>query len=531
MRFSSRAYVLLLALAMTSFGAFAKKTFVYCSEGSPSTFNPQMGTDGPTINASSKMLYNRLVTFERGGTKVVPSLAKEWTTSKDGLTFTFTLRKDVKFHSTSYFKPSRNFNADDVVFSFNRQRFKEHPYHKVNGGTYEYFNSMEMGKIIKDIVKIDDHTVKFVLSRPEAPFLANLAMDFASILSKEYGDKLKKAKKPEEMAINPVGTGPYVFKKYQKDNLIRYTSNAKYFMGSPKVDRVVFAITPDPHVRFQKLKAGECHFIAEPSPIDLEAMKQNKTIAVLERPGLNIGYLAMNVEKKPLDDKRVRQAIHHALNRGSYIKAIYKGNAKVAKNPIPPTMWSYAKDVTDYEYSIEKAKDLLKSAGVKMPMKLDLWTLPVSRPYNPNGKKMGELIQADLKKIGIQVNLVSYDWPTYLAKARKGDHQMIQLGWTGDNGDPDNFLNVLLGCAAVKAGSNVARWCDKKFESLVDKAKATTDLKARSEFYKEAQQIFKTEIPWVTLAHAKVFKAMSARVKGYQLSPFGTEDFSEIDLK
>ena len=317
MRFSSRAYVLLLALAMTSFGAFAKKTFVYCSEGSPSTFNPQMGTDGPTINASSKMLYNRLVTFERGGTKVVPSLAKEWTTSKDGLTFTFTLRKDVKFHSTSYFKPSRNFNADDVVFSFNRQRFKEHPYHKVNGGTYEYFNSMEMGKIIKDIVKIDDHTVKFVLSRPEAPFLANLAMDFASILSKEYGDKLKKAKKPKEMAINPVGTGPYVFKKYQKDNLIRYTSNAKYFMGSPKVDRVVFAITPDPHVRFQKLKAGECHFIAEPSPIDLEAMKQNKTIAVLERPGLNIGYLAMNVEKKPLDDKRVRQAIHHALNRGS----------------------------------------------------------------------------------------------------------------------------------------------------------------------------------------------------------------------
>jgi len=529
--FQNLVRVFIPALLAFGFSAQAKKTFVYCSEGSPSTFNPQMGTDGPTINASSKMLYNRLVTFERGSTKVVPSLATKWSSSKDGLTFTFELRKGVKFHSTKTFTPSRDFNADDVLFSFNRQRLMDHPFHKVNGGTYEYFKSMDMGTIIKDVVKLDPYKVKFVLSRPEAPFLANLAMDFASILSKEYADQLLKAKTPEQLAIQPVGTGPYVFQRYQKDNLIRYTKNSNYFDGPPKVDRVVFAITPDPHVRFQKLKTGECHFIAEPSPVDLAEMKKHKAINVLEQPGLNVGYLAMNVEKPPLNNKKVRQAIHHAMNRGSYIEAIYKGNAKVAKNPIPPTMWSYEKGLKEYDFNISKAKDLLKEAGFEKGFKLELWTLPVSRPYNPNGKKMGELIQADLKKVGVNVKLVTYDWPTYLAKARKGEHQLIQLGWTGDNGDPDNFLNVLLGCSGVKAGSNVARWCNKNFESLVGKAKTTTDVKARTKLYKQAQKVFKEEVPWVTLAHATVFKAMSKKVKGYKLSPFGTEDFAKIDIQ
>ncbi|MCB0408507.1 MAG: ABC transporter substrate-binding protein, partial [Bdellovibrionales bacterium] len=489
------------------------------------------GTDGPTFNASSRMLYDRLVEFERRGTKIVPGLATEWKTSKDGLTFTFTLRKGVPFHTTKNFTPTRTLNADDVLFSFNRQRFKDHPYHNVNGGTYEYFKSMEMDAIIKDIVRLDDYKVKFVLNHPEAPFLANLAMDFASILSKEYADQLLKQKKPEQLALDPVGTGAFQLVRYQKDNMIRYTANKNYFGGAPKVDSVVFSITPDPSVRYQKLKTGECHFAAEPSPTDIANMKKSKNIQVLERPGLNIGYLAMNVQKPPFNNRDVRQAVAHALNRSAYIKAIYLGNASVAKNPIPPTMWSYNKNVEDYDYNIEKAKGLLKKAGFEKGLSIELWTLPVSRPYNPNGKKMGELIQEDLKKVGIQVKLVTYDWPTYLAKARKVEHQMIQLGWTGDNGDPDNFLNVLLGCAGVEAGSNVARWCDKNFENLVEKAKSTTDIAKRTELYEKAQEIFKKEAPWVTLAHATVFKAMSPQVKGYKISPFGTEDFTKIELK
>jgi dipeptide transport system substrate-binding protein len=507
------------------------KTFVYCSEGSPSTFNPQLGTDGPTFNASSHTIYSGLVDFKTGTTEIEPALAESWTISKDGLTYTFVLRKGVKFHTSETYTPTRDFNADDVLFSFNRMRMKDHPYHLIGGGNYEYFTSMEMGKTIKDIRKTDDYTVTFQLSQKDAPFLANLAMDFASILSAEYGDKMQAAGTLEKVDTEPVGTGPFVFQRYQKDTMIRYKAHEQYFRGRPKLDTLVFSITPDPSVRTQKLKARECHLIAEPSPQDLDSLKATPTVEVLDKEGLNVGYLAMNTEKAPFNKKEVRQAINLALNKASYMDAIYLGRATIAKNPIPPTIWSYNDDVKDYDFDIEKAKELLKKAGLASGFETELWTLPVSRPYNPFGKKMGELMQADLAKIGIKVKLVTYDWPTYLDKSSKGEHQMLQLGWTGDNGDPDNFMNVLLGCSGVKGGSNVARWCHKPFNDLVQKAKQVTDLPERTKLYKQAQVVFKEEAPWVTLAHARVFRALDKSVKGYVIHPFGSELFATVDLE
>lgn len=511
--------------------AWAAKTFVYCSEASPSTFNPQLATDGATFNASSRAVYNRLVDFERGGTKIVPSLAESWTISKDGKTFTFKLRKGVVFHEVEGFKPTREFNADDVVFTFNRMLKKDHPYHNVSGGTYEYFKSMDMDKTLSHIEKVDDHTIRFVLAKPEVPFLANLAMDFASILSAEYGDHMLKAKSPQKMDQTPVGTGPFVFKTYRKDSLIRYEANPKYFEGKPAIDRLVFAITKDPNVRVQKLKSGECHLIAEPSAADIKSLRNNNRVQVVEQDGLNVGYLAFNVEKKPLDKVEVRQAVNHALNRASYLQAIYLGNATLAKNPIPPSMWSYNEKIKDYDYNVEKAKELLKKAGLPNGFAINLWYIPVSRPYNPNGKKMAEMMQADLAKVGIKANLVSYDWGTYLDKARNGEHQLILMGWTGDNGDPDNFLSVLLSCAAAKNGSNYSRWCNKNFDKLIESAKVTADQNQRTKLYHEAQEVFKKEVPWVTLAHAKVFRALSTKVQGYKMSPFGTDSFYGVDLK
>jgi dipeptide transport system substrate-binding protein len=522
---------IVLFLTLSASNALAAKTFVYCSEASPSSFNPQLATDGPTFNASAHTVYNRLVEFKTGSTEIEPGLAESWTISKDGKTFTFKLRKGVEFHSSEIFKPTRMFNADDVIFSIMRQKDPQHPFAKISGGNYEYFTSMEMGKIIKEIKKIDDHTVQFTLTQKEAPFLANLAMDFASIMSAEYADAMLKAKTPEKVDTNPIGTGPFVFKSYQKDTVIRYLVNEKYWGGRPKIDNLVFAITPDASVRFQKLKAGECHLIAEPNPSDLKAMKENPKIQLLEKEGLNVGYLALNTEKAPFNKPLVRQAIMHALNRGSYIDAIYMGRATLAKNPIPPTIWSYNKSTQDYEYNPEKAKELLKKAGLEKGFETELWTLPVSRPYNPAGKKMGEMMQADLAKVGIKVTLKTYDWPTYLEKSRKGEHAMIQMGWTGDNGDPDNFMNVLLGCAAVKSGSNLARWCHKPFNDLIQQAKQVTDPKKRTELYTKAQEVFKTEAPWATLAYARVYRALSANVVGYQIHPFGTESFEKVDLK
>ncbi len=509
----------------------ATKTFVYCSEGSPSTFNPQMGIDGPTFNASSRQSYDRLVDFEKGGTRILPGLAEKWTLDPIGKQYTFFLRKNVDWHTTENFKPTRKFTAEDVVFTFERMMKKDHPYHKVSGGVYEYFASMEMNKLIESVTKIDDHTVRFTLSRPESPFLANMAMDFASITSAEYGGHLLKAGKPEDMDRVPVGTGPFVFKKYIKDNQIRFTAHPTYWGGKQAIDSLVFSITPDANVRYQKLKRGECHLVAEPPHADLKNMKADANINVMEQEGLNVGYLAFNVQKKPFDNVLVRRAIHHALNRKAYMEAIYLGNATIAKNPIPPSMWSYNNKIADYDYNPEEAKALLKKAGMEKGFESTLWWLPISRPYNPNGKKMAEMMQADLAKVGIKVNLVSYDWPTYLDKARKGEHDMLMMGWNGDNGDPDNFMSVLLGCSAVEGGSNYSRWCEKNYEKLIDLARTTANQKERTQLYSEAQKIFKEEAPWVTLAHAKVYRAMRKDVTGFKMSPFGSDVFIGVDIK
>jgi len=526
-----RLLSIIFVILTISFSAFAGKTFVFCSEGSPSTFNPQIAADGPSFTASAETVYNRLVDFKRGSTQVEASLAESWKVSKDGLMINFKLRKGVAFHTTSYFKPTREFNADDVLFTFNRQRDPQHPYHKISGGNYEYFQSMEMGKLIKEIKKISDYEVQFVLTRKEAPFMSNMAMSFASILSAEYADQMMKAKTPEKLDNFPVGTGPFVFESYQKDTTIRFHANQNYWKVKANIEKLIFAITPDPSVRFQKLKTGECHMIAEPSPADLTAMKANSKIKVLEAEGLNVGYLAFNTQKKPYDHQLVRQAINMALNRTTYMDAIYMGHAALAKNPMPPTIWSYNKGVKDYEYNVEKSKELLKKAGYPNGFEAEIWTLPVSRPYNPSGKKMGEMMQTDLAKVGIKVKLVSYDWPTYLEKSKKGEHQMVQLGWTGDNGDPDNFLHILLGCGAIEAGSNVARWCYQPYDKLVMEAKQVTDIKKRTKLYEKAQTVFKEQAPWATIAHARIFRAMTANVTGYTLHPLGTENFESVDLK
>lgn len=523
--------LLFLALSL-SFGAEVQaKNFVFCSEGSPSSFNPQLVTDGTSITASSANIYNRLVEFEAGSTKVVPALASSWEVSKDKKTYTFTLRKGVKFHTTKYFTPTREFNADDVVFSIERQRSKSHPYHNVGGGKYEYFDGMEMGTLIKDIKVLDPYKVQITLAQPDAPFIANMAMSFMSILSKEYADKLAASKKMADMDNFPVGTGAYQFISYQKDSVIRYEENKSFWGKKGNVDKLIFAITPDANVRTQKLKTGECQMATDPSPADVAEMKKNPKLTVMEDAGLNIGFLAMNVTKKPFDNVLVRQAISHALDKQTYIKAIYMGNATPAKNLIPPTIWSYNNSVTDYNYDVNKAKELLKKAGLPNGFETEMWTLPVARPYNPNGKKMGELMQADLAKIGIKVKLISYDWPTYLEKSKQGAHSMLQMGWTGDNGDPDNFFNVLLGCASVKSGSNYPRWCNQKFNKLIMDAKLATDIKTRTKYYMEAQVIAHDEAPLVNIANSKTFKVMAKNIKGYKLDPLGQDYLTNITVE
>ncbi len=525
---SGKAYlylITLLGLATFSYKVTAIENFIYCSEASPAAFNPQVTTDGTSNNASSHTIYEKLTNFKYGSTEIVPALATDWKISSDQKVYRFTLRKGVKFHKTDYFTPSRDFNADDVVFSFNRMKDSKHPYHLVGGGNYEYFAGMDMANLIDEVKKINDYEVEIRLTKPEAPFLANLSMSFMSIISKEYALELLNRGKPEDIDLKPIGTGPYYFHKYIKDTVIRYKKFTNYWGEKAKINNLIFSITADASVRYQKLKAHECDLIIEPLPYDLKSISKDKNLKLLEMAGLNVGYLAFNTQKKPFDKVEVRKAVALALNRPSYVEAIYLGNAVVAKNPMPPSIWSYNDDIEPYHQNLEEAKRLLAKAGLAKGFKAQLWTLPVTRPYNPNGKKMGEMMQADLAKIGIEVELISFDWPTYLKKSRAGEHQMIQLGWTGDNGDPDNFLHTLLGCSAVEAGSNASKWCHPEFDKLITKAKSISLQSERSQLYRKAQEIFHRELPWVPIAHSKIFRAMLPEVVGYKMDPLGGDIF------
>jgi dipeptide transport system substrate-binding protein len=521
----------LAALSLAALAATAEaKTLVYCSEGSPEGFNPQLFTSGTTFDASSRQIYNRLFQPERGKTAPEPALAEGFEVSDDGLVYTLRLRPGVKFQTTSSFTPTRDFNADDVIFSIERQLDKDHPYHMVGGGSYEYFAGSGLPELIKSVEKVDDLTVRFTLNNPDATFIPLLSQDFASILSAEYADAMLKAGTPEKVDIDPVGTGPFQLVAYQKDAVIRYNAHPDYWEGKAPLDSLVFAITPDASVRWQKLKAGECHVMTYPNPADLEAMMADPGVTVLEQEGLNVGYLGFNVEKKPLDDPRVRQALSMAINKQAIIDAVYQGAGVSAKNPMPPTIWGYNVAIEDYPYDPEKAKALLKEAGYGDGFKTDIWAMPVQRPYNPNARRMAELIQADWKAVGVDADIVSYEWGEYLKRTQAGEQQAFMLGWTADIADPDNFLGVLLGCDAV-GNTNRARWCNKEYDDLIKQAKRITNQDERAALYAKAQEIFKREAPWVTVAHSVVFKPVRKEVKDFRIDPFGGHMFYGVDLE
>jgi dipeptide transport system substrate-binding protein len=505
------------------------KTLVFCSEGSPEGFNPQLFTAGTTFDASSRPVYNRLIEAKRGTTELEPALAESYEVSDDGKVYTFKLRQNVSFHTTNDFTPSRTFGADDVIFSLMRMHDKNHPYNKISGGNYEYFEGTGLGTLLDKVEKIDDHTVKVSLKNPDATFIAIMSMDFASILSAEYADKLMAAGTPDKIDFDPVGTGPFQRVAYQKDAVIRFKANPDYWRGKAAIDNLVYAITPDASVRYQKLKAGECHVMPYPNPADLEAMKNDPSINLLQQPGLNIGYLGFNVEKKPLDDKRVRQALNMAINKQAIIDAVFQGAGTIAKNPMPPTVWGYNEAVEDHPYDPEGAKKLLEEAGVTS-LQTDIWAMPVQRPYNPNARRMAELVQSDWQKVGVNAQIVSYEWGEYLKRTQEGEQQSYLLGWTADIADPDNFLGVLLGCDAV-GNTNRSRWCHKEYDDLIKQAKLVTDQAERTKLYAEAQKIFKEEAPWVTVAHSIVFKPVRKEVVDFKIDPFGGHIFYGVDLQ
>lgn len=524
---------LILALGLTgaSLVVQASGTLIYCSEASPEGFDSAQYTGGTTFDAAGHAMFNRLVAFKKGGTDIEPSLATSWTISEDGRTYAFKLRPGVKFHTTENFKPTRDFNADDVIFTFGRMSDKTHPFNKAYPAGFPFASDTGLDKNIAAILKTDPLTVVFQLKNPDADMLAKIGLPFASILSAEHADKLLAAGQASMINQQPVGTGPFLLKRYQKDSQIRYAKFVQYWNAkNVLVDNLIFAITTDASVRVQKLKAGECHIMSQPKPQDIAGLRADPALKMDSAPGFNIGYLSYNTEKTQTSKLEVRQALDMAINRKAIIDAVYQGQGQEASNPFPASLWSYNKTLKNADYNPEKAKELLKKAGYADGFELSLWAMPVQRPYNPNAKLMAEMIQSDWAKIGVKAKITQYEWGEYLKRLKAGEHDTGLIGWTGDYASPDNFLGVLLTCEAV-GGSNYARYCSKEFDALVLKARNSTNLKERTDLYMKAQVVFKRDLPWTTIAHSTVNQPMRKELNGFKISPFGDYNFEGVSVK
>ena len=459
----------------------------------------------------------------------MPGLAEGWDVSEDGLEYTFHLRQGVKFHSTYFFTPSRDLTADDVVFSLRRQMDRKDPYYDYAGGIWPYFEGMAMPALVDSIGKVDDATVKIRLTRPDPAILGDLAMDFASVLSAEYAGQLLKAKKPGDLDRLPIGTGPFQFVGYQPDVRINYRANPDYWGGKPAIDRLTFLINPDPLARARMMTASQCQVMADPTPEIVARLKGDPDIDVMQSQASDVAYLAYNTTQKPFDDKRVRQALNQAIDRKALVATIYGDGASVADSPLPASMWSHASVLSDGAADPQAAKAALAAAGVS-DLKMNIWVPPVSRAYDPDPKRMAEMIKGDLAKAGVTAEIVSDDLGAFIKKTAAADRDgAVLFGWVSDNGDPDNFLGALLGCDTVGI-ANRAQWCNKEFDQAIGDARKAADPGERIKHYETAQHIFADEAPWLTIAHTNVSVPVARTVKNYVVDPLGRHDFAGVDV-
>lgn len=539
----SKLFVVLLLTVGLLFsmvgGASAASTLVFGSSGDASRLDPADVTDGESIQRMDN-IFEGLVEYEAGSVLIQPCLATSWEASADGTEIVFNLRKGVKFHDGT------DFNADAVVFSFARQYDTTHPYNQY--GEWAYWGYM-FGDVDR-MEKIDDYTVKFVLKRPNASIMTSLAMFTVNIVSPTNAEKYK-----EDAFKNPCGTGPFKFVEWVKDDHITLEANENYWRERSKLDKLIFKVIPDPSARLMALEVGEVQGIEYPNPADFDRIKANKDLVLMSQPGMNIGYMAMNTGYgyidankngmrdldseplvktpgyfEPLTKKKVRQAINLAIDKQSIVDNIYMGTAIKAKNGMPPFMLGYNDAIEDYPYDPARAKQLLAEAGYPDGFEVTLYVMPVSRPYMFDPPKIGEAIQSYLAAVGITVKFYQVDWGTYLQETEAGNHQMCLLGWTGDNGDPDNFMNVLYGAntCSIGAAGNYAFYTNNTCQELLSAALATYDEEKRAAYYKKAQEMIHEDAGWVYLAHSTQNIVFRTNVKGYVLNPTSRKFFYPV---
>jgi peptide/nickel transport system substrate-binding protein len=525
-----------LAAVLVASPALAQTTFIFGAQGEPVDLDPAIITDGISSRIT-RQIYEGLTKYKGNTTEVVPALAEKWTVSPDGTVWTFTLRKDVKFHDGT------PFDASAVVWNFERWRFSTHPQHEnaiKAGKTFEYYEAQFGGfddkSLISKVEAVNPTTARITLKSPQGPFLANLAMFVFDIVSPKAAEKYGLA-----LSKNPVGTGPFRFVEWKVNQEVILEANKDYWdkANAPQVQRVIVRNIKDNSQRLAALKAGEIHGMEGLNPDDVKVVRADPNLQVLLRPTNTTGYVAFNYKVKEFKDGRVRQAIAHAINKKAIVDALYGGLGLVANQFQPPSLWGYNKDLKDYDYNPQRARDLLKDAGFGSGLKeitwedgkrepLQFWYMPVSRPYYPNPKEISEAIAADLAKVGITVQLQTTDWAVYLDKRKNGQLPLYMLGWTGDNGDPDNFVCYFF-CSP--GTSREGFYSSPALTEVLLEAQKQTVQDKRAALYRKAEQMIHDDVARIFVANNQPPLGFSKKVKGYVPNPTGSEYFNSVAVQ
>jgi peptide/nickel transport system substrate-binding protein len=483
----------------------ASDRIVVARSADPLSLDPARAGDIESLEIAEQV-YDRLVRFAPGRLEPEPDLATSWSVSDDGTVWTFELRPDVRFHDGT------PVDAEAVVFSFERQILPEHPFHEADFAWTRAFHNIRRVRAVTPL------RVQFDIDRPYAPFLANLAMGPSAIVSPAAVRKLG-----GRFARHPVGAGPYRFVEWIPGDRVTLERNPDYWDRGARTRYLVFVVMPESRQRLQALESGSADIIEQVAPDDLPLVRLHPDLRLATAPAALVSYLAMNTQRRPLNDPRIRRAIATAIRRDALVKLIYQGVGMPAIGPLPPNVWGARSDVVTYGYDPARARKMLAEAGWNpvraAPLKLYAPSAP--SPYMPAPERVAAAIKTGLAEVGIPVEIVLNDPAEHQRALWAGEHDLALHGWFNDNGDPDNFLYTLLDSDNTTGSrpSNIAFYSNGWFHDVIGVAQRTTDRTERERLYSQAQAILATDVPWVPLAHSNVVFATRANIRGLVVQP------------
>ncbi|WP_432757257.1 ABC transporter substrate-binding protein [Consotaella aegiceratis] len=470
----------------------------------PKSLDPQAATASNDFRILVNM-YDGLVRFKPGTLEVEPALAKDWTISDDGLTYTFHLREGVKFHDGT------PFNADAVKFTFDRMLKEDHPFHDTGPFPLAFFFSA-----VDSVTAVDEHTVEFKLNEPFAPFLSNLAYPTGLIVSP---DAVKEAGK--DFGRAPVGTGPFKFEEWQSNSRVVVTRNDDYWDAAPSLEAVVFRPIADANTRVAEMLSGGIDLMVEVPPDMVKTFRDDPSFQVYEAAGPHLWFLILNTKEGPFSDKRVRQAVNYAINKQALVDDVLQGTADVAAGPIPPAFsWANDGSVEPYPYDPDKAKELIREAGAEGANLTFYVAEGGSGMLDPVA--MATAIQADLKAVGLNANIQTYEWNTFLSNVNpglEGKADMAEMAWMTNDPDTLPFLTLRSEATPDQGGFNSGYYSNPDVDDLLDKARRSTDQGERAKLYNQVQKIVHDDAPWAFIANWKQNAVATSAVQGFELEP------------